>query len=88
MPVSKEQKLVAQIVDAVSDRRFNPHKFGRLAQAQPLSVLCLEADAYLAFFEMLAIRWDAGDFDGSDHDLFRIAKRIAVVWQEEYTGNK
>ena len=87
MAVSKEQKLVAQIVDAVSDRRFNPHKFGRLAQSQPLSILCLQADAYLAFFEMLSIRWDAGDFEGQDHDLLRISKRIATVWAEEYTGN-
>lgn len=78
-----EQKLVDQIVNAIHDDRFNPHLFGRLAQEQTVDTLLLEATCFLAFFEMLHIRWTAGDVTEENHNLLRIAAKVTEAWREE-----
>lgn len=83
MAMGREQRLANQIVDAVCDERFSNAKFGHIAQNQPISILCLEASAFLSFFEMLSIRWDHGDMNSEDHDLLRLSKRITQAWHEE-----
>lgn len=80
----KEEKAAAALTNAVSDVRFNPHKFGRHLSNQPIEVLQLTAPALLSFFEMLSVRLQAGDVQSNEElQLFRVAKRVTQVWAEE-----
>ncbi len=84
MAQGKEEKAATALVNAVSDRRFDPHKFGRSLSDQPIDVLNVTAPALLSFFEMLAIRFDFGDIASpEEYQLYRIAKRVTTVWAQE-----
>lgn len=82
MAVDAETKAVRAMTTAVCDIRFNPYKYGRIAVEAPANVLTAQANAYLAFFEMLSLRWDAGDFEAENANLLRLSKKIVTVWQE------
>lgn len=84
MATGKEEKAATALVNAVSDVRFNPHKFGRHLSDQPIDILNLTAPALLSFFEMLSHRFTAGDIASpEEYQLFRVAKRVTQVWAEE-----
>ncbi len=85
MAVDREQREVTRLVDATSDMRWNAHKFGRLLAEQPDFILLNTASSFLAFFEMLAIRYEVGDFDNAEMaKLLRISKSVRDTYYQEF----
>jgi hypothetical protein len=82
MAMGREQRLVKATVDSVSDMRFNKNLFARLAAEQPDGIVSLEAEAFLTFFEMLAIRYEVGDVTPDMLPLLRLSKKIRNLWME------
>lgn len=85
MAMSREQREVTRLVDATSDMRWNHHLFGRLLAEQPDAIAINVAGSFLAFFEMLAHRYEVGDFEDAEMArLLRIAKSIRDTYYQEF----
>lgn len=85
MAMSREQKEVTRLIDATSDMRWNHHLFGRLLAEQPNLIVLNTAGSFLAFFEMLATRYEVGDFDNPEMaKLLRISKKIRDTYYSEF----
>lgn len=85
MAISREQREATRLVDATSDMRWNHHLFGRLLAEQPDAIAVNVAGSFLAFFEMLATRYDATDVKNPEMArLLRIANATRDAYYAEF----
>lgn len=85
MAVGREQSAVKRLTDSVADMRWDHKMFGRLAAEQPAPMTVELAGSFLSFFEMLSLRYEAGDFENEEmRKVCRLSKRITQAWYDEY----
>jgi hypothetical protein len=87
MATSKEQRLVKQVGDALSDVRFSTIEFGKLVAIGDPFVQRRVVELMVHTMEMVAINYDNGNFDGEDYPYLRLAARVRNLMSEAQYNN-
>jgi hypothetical protein len=74
--MTSEQKIVNRLVDAASDIRVNRYEVGALVAHLTWPVQKRLLMIVLAIIEMMAIRWDYGDYEPEEYEYLYLVRGL------------